>query len=135
MRRHFICVLAVLTCSFLFGCHDDVVDPDQPRIVAQEIPPSALPAELDASRTYIYDHGTTTDPEGLLRWLWERGVHPRRAWQPIVDDSPCLLNLPNPSFTVELDAADARMLDYHFFPGTRQGLKCAQRFMSYEVLD
>lgn len=46
----------------------------------------------------------------------------------------CLLSLPNPSFTVELDAPDARMLDYHFWPSSR-GLKCAKRYASYQVLD
>ncbi|HEX5043023.1 MAG TPA: hypothetical protein VFV75_08955 [Candidatus Polarisedimenticolaceae bacterium] len=135
MRRHSLGFLAAATCFSLLGCHDEVVDSNHPRILAQEIPYTALPTDLDETRTYLYIHGEAQDPEGLLRWLWSRGVHPRRAWQPLQNpEDICLLSLPNPSFTVELDTPHARMADYHFWASTR-GLKCASHWMSYQVLE
>jgi hypothetical protein len=130
MRRRSLALPIVLAC-FCLACDDDVVD--QPRILATEIDQSALP-QLDASRTYLYSPGLSENPEGLVRWLWEQGVHPRRAWQPIPDGSICLAVLPNPSFTVELDAPDGRMADYRFYAST-QGLKCASRYRSFTVMD
>ena len=135
MRRHSLSLLAVLTGSCLIGCHDDVVGPEEPAILSREIPSSELPTNLDPSRTYGWiGDGAPTQPEQILRRLWEHGFHPRRAWNPLPSGDLCPLWALYPTFTVELDAADARMLDQGFYQGT-DGLNCTTRYMSYHVLN
>jgi len=135
MRRHSLAILAVLTCFSLLACYEGVMAPDGPAIFAREIPSTELPVDLNASRTYAYPgQGAPVEPERVLRWLWEQGSHPRRAWNPLPSDAVCPARALTSYFTVELDATDARLLDEGFIQGT-DGLWCTTRYMSYQVLE
>jgi hypothetical protein len=136
MRRHSLGVLAVLVGFCLTACDDDLMTVGGPPVFAQKVQIhfSALTASVDASRTY-YHPQPVFQPELLLRALWEKGFRPRTAWQPLVEGAlPCLIDLTPSSFTVELDVADARILEHGFVQGT-EGLECFEVYMSYHVVE
>ena len=59
-------------------------DVSPPVIQSSTISVEQLPAVFDPARTFHYRVGHVENPESLLLALWEAGLRPRRAWQPLV---------------------------------------------------
>jgi hypothetical protein len=94
-----------------------------------EISTAELPSEFDSSRTFHIAAGTVSDAEGLLIELWNSGIRPTRAWQPL--DDRCNDPL-GPRFTVELAVEDLRIHDFGFEGGVGR-LQCSTRLIAYVV--
>jgi hypothetical protein len=101
-------------------------------IVAEEISVEELPGEFDESRTFHLRHAQLQDPERLLRELWAKGIRPTRAWQPL--DNPMCMDPLGPTFTVELELDDQRILAFNFERGVGR-LYCATRLTAYVIVE
>ena len=98
-------------------------------ITATTISVDQLPSEFDATRTYHYRVGAVTDPEGVLKALWDAGLESRRAWQPL--DNLCFDPV-GPQFTVEFVTDDPRIADQGFERADGR-LRCATTLTAYTI--
>ena len=129
LKRSFSC--AAFSLLFLsVGCHSGTVEHTDPVITATTITAEQLPTEFDGTRTYHYRVGSVTDPETLLRALWDSGLESRRAWQPL--DNLCFDPV-GPQFTVEFVMDDPRIAE-HGFERADGRLHCATTLTAYTIL-
>ena len=126
-RTFSVVTLSVLL--FCVGCNSGTGEHAGPVITAATISVDQLPAEFDGTRTYHYQIGSVTDPQGMLMALWDSGLEARRAWQPL--DNLCLDPV-GPQFTVELVTDDPRILD-HGFERADGRLRCATTLTFYTI--
>lgn len=130
--RHSLITIAVLA-GLAYGsqsCNNDSVLPTRPTIEARTITTAELPAEFSASRTYKYPLPSLNDPKGVVLALLDAGIAVTRAWQAL--DNRCADPI-GPTFTVELEAADAAILDEGFELGVGR-LWCATTLTEYAVV-
>lgn len=104
-------------------------DASPPVIQSSTISVEQLPAVFDPARTFHYRVGHVENPQRLLLDLWEAGLRPRRAWQPL--DDRCFDPV-GPQFTVQLRRDDSRILELGFERGAGR-LQCATTLTRYRV--
>ena len=124
-------IWAIVLCAAVLQCNDSSLSPDIPNIRAVEISVDELPSSFDVDRTFHIRLGTVEEPEEFLVMLWNTGLRPSRAWQPLDDRCNDPLGA---RFTIELDSRDERIHDFGFEDGVGR-LFCASRLVLFTVTD
>lgn len=118
----------LLLLSVVTGCGEGA-DPSAFRFAADTVPASVSGATGDSTAIYFYQRAeNTTNPDSVLRRLWNANFSLREAWLPL--DNLCMDPL-GARLTVRLSRPDPRITRFDFAPGSGR-LACATQLKHYD---